>query len=808
MNVRLSPLRASSHSGFVVRRRPEPDNPTFYEAYWQTAQSDADPFVVRKIAELLQLIPPDVQTVVDVGCGDGTLTAALAQRFHVQAIDRSAEALARVAQRAPHVKRLRASAENLPLPSRSADLVFSSELLEHLPHLARAKAVREMARVTRRWLLVSVPNQEVLRRRFARCPNCEMEFNVYGHLQSYTSESLAAQFPEFVVRAQLEHGRPEQRTHPRIEQFRQQRAGRWFVYSGLHVTCPGCGWAQFAPPRSSPAQSLLNVGAQLAQGIWRFAQPDTVKPYWISVLLERTSDDADPEPPPVQSHVARDVGAVVTGRVAVAALDSLKLFALFRLLDKAAYGTLAFALTWHLTAVTLGTLSIPDSLLALLPRTTPGQQAGLARQSLRFLSGLGLLAGLTVLGIGHLPAFLPAGQPALPALLPWIALAIAADLPAQMLQAFLLGLRQHRMASTQAMGLAVLTHLALIVPVLLGANLPQIAASFALASVARLLVTAWTVSHAFPGIQPEPFTGGLRAQLAMAIPLTLTGAAATINRQLVTWTAGFLLPAVLFADFAVGAQELPLVAMLPNAVAVALLPHLTQFMSQPEHRRQGLALWHASILRVSLIMLPVWVWCTVEAAPLLAALGGAGWRSAALPFRITALLLPLRVTAYGTMLLALGLPREVLKAQIAAIATTLATCTLLWLTHALGLLDAQTALVCGCAAFVLSQFVAIALLLRSIARGSQVAWHQAFPWRLWAVRLIVAVVAMVPVQLLPTVALTGTPGEVLNLSLRTLVYAALTLTFYRQLDLLTAADRGVVGRWLTLEPLRKRRAVP
>ena len=48
------------------------------------------------------------------------------------------------------------------------------------------------------------------------------------------------------------------------------------------------------------------------------------------------------------------------------------------------------------------------------------------------------VAGLTVLGIGHLPAFLPAGQPALPALLPWIALAIAADLPAQMLQAFLL----------------------------------------------------------------------------------------------------------------------------------------------------------------------------------------------------------------------------------------------------------------------------------------------------------------------------------------------------------------------------------
>ncbi len=502
-----------------------------------------------------------------------------------------------------------------------------------------------------------------------------------------------------------------------------------------------------------------------------------------------------------RSALAHAVGAVVAGRVAVAALDSLKYFALFRLLDKADYGALAFALTWHLTAVTLGTVAVPDSLLALLPRVPAAQQAGLARQSLKLLAALGALAGLAVAGLGHLPALLPAGQPALPGLLPWIGLAIAADLPAQLLQAFLLGIRRHRDAAVRTLGLAALSNLALVAPILAGAGLRVVVASFAGACVLRLAVTVWTVHRAFPGEPHLAYPGGLRAQLTMAVPLSLTGVVATFNRQLATWTAGFLLPAALFADFAVGSQELPLVSMLPNAVAVAMLPHLTQLMVQPAQRAAGIALWHAAILRVALIMLPVWVWCTVETVPLLTALGGPHWASAALPFRITALLLPLRVTAYGTLLLALGLPREVLKAQLAAVATTLLTCAVLWTLHRGGWLDERSALVGGCAAFVLSQFAAIGLMLRAIARGCNIAWPSAFPWRAWGLRLTVALAPMLVVQLLPRVPLSGEAGELLNLSLRTLAYAALTLAAFWHLDLLTAADRAVVRRWLRLAPL-------
>ena len=809
MHVYLPALRRPLNKSAPAKPRAEPDSPAFYDAYWQNTRSDVDPHVVRKADALLRLVPDGVRTIVDVGCGDGVLTTALAQRYQVQAVDRSEAALARLAARAPHVARVCASAEQLPMADQSADLVFSSELLEHLPAATRERAVREMARVTRRWLLVSVPNQEVLRRRFAQCPACGLEFHVYGHLQSFSTADLAGQFPGFSVRAQLEHGRPERLTHPRIEQFRQQRAGRWFVYPGLHVTCPDCACQRFALPHLGAAQWALSGATAIADGIWRVAQRRTVRPYWMTLLLERD----DPDEPrsadaPAANRVASDVGAVVAGRVAVAALDSVKFFALVRLLDKSAYGTLAFALALHLSAMTLGTLAVPDSLLALLPRASTGQQAALARQSLQLLGALGVLVGLGVLAAGHIPALLPAGQPALPLLLPWLALAIAADLPAQMLQAFLLGIRQHRRAATRALGLAAVANLALLVPVLLGAPLWQVAACFALASIVRLLVTVGTVIRAFPDVAPEPFAGGLRTQLEMAIPLSLTGLTATLNRQLTTWTAGFLLPAALFADFAVGAQELPLVAMLPNAVAVALLPHLTHLMRQPVQRREGLALWHASMLRVALVVLPVWVWCSVETVPLLTAMGGPRWASAAVPFRLTALLLPLRLTAYGTVLLALGLPRVVLRAQVAAMATTLLGCGLLWLAHGQGLLTAHAALVGGCAAFVLSQFVAIALLLRGIAGGVGVTWSAAFPWRAWAIRLGVAASAMVPVALLPALPLSGPSGEVLNLGWRTGLYATLALTAFWRLDLLTAADRDVVRSGFRLSPAAAPTAPP
>ena len=104
------------------------------------------------------MMPGTVRTILDVGCGDGALTVRLAEEWDVTGADMSAVALEHVKTAA-----VQASATDLPFADGSFDLVLSSEMLEHLSPGDYGRAISEMSRVTRRYLLLTVPYREDLR---------------------------------------------------------------------------------------------------------------------------------------------------------------------------------------------------------------------------------------------------------------------------------------------------------------------------------------------------------------------------------------------------------------------------------------------------------------------------------------------------------------------------------------------------------------------------------------------------------------------------------------------------------------------
>lgn len=88
--------------------------------------------------------------VLDVGCGTGALTAALARRTapeQVTAVDPAKADLAACAERAPGIETVAASAERLPFADATFDAVLSQLVLGHLADGPAAAA--EMTRVTR-----------------------------------------------------------------------------------------------------------------------------------------------------------------------------------------------------------------------------------------------------------------------------------------------------------------------------------------------------------------------------------------------------------------------------------------------------------------------------------------------------------------------------------------------------------------------------------------------------------------------------------------------------------------------------------
>lgn len=95
------------------------------------------------------------ESVLDVGCGTGTLAIAAKRRVGgngvVRGIDASAEMIARARKKAVRGKAdvsfETALAESLPFPDAQFDVVLSTVMLHHLRRVVREQSVREMHRV-------------------------------------------------------------------------------------------------------------------------------------------------------------------------------------------------------------------------------------------------------------------------------------------------------------------------------------------------------------------------------------------------------------------------------------------------------------------------------------------------------------------------------------------------------------------------------------------------------------------------------------------------------------------------------------
>ena len=139
----------------------------------------------------------DPQSLLDVGCGEGVLTHQWAQRLgdsrRVVGIDLDDPALhAEWAKRtAPNLEYRVMKAENLPFADGEFDLAAAIEVLEHVPDPEHT--VAEMARVAKRWLLVSVPREPLWRAlNMARGAYWKDLGNTPGHVNHWSKRSFVA----------------------------------------------------------------------------------------------------------------------------------------------------------------------------------------------------------------------------------------------------------------------------------------------------------------------------------------------------------------------------------------------------------------------------------------------------------------------------------------------------------------------------------------------------------------------------------------------------------------------------------------
>ena len=199
-------------------------------------------------------MPEEVQTILDVGCGDGTVTNRLADWYAVTGVDLSRSALQHVT-----VPTERASADALPFPDRSFDALVLAEVLEHLPEPVYDGARQEAARVAADTIVITVPNREMLREAAVRCPRCRSLFSPWFHQRSFHPRDLADLFPGFELDLTAEIGPSKPRLS--MPEVWIRSVFRRPTQLGSSLTCPHCGLRGEGrpPPANSPARRVGGV---------------------------------------------------------------------------------------------------------------------------------------------------------------------------------------------------------------------------------------------------------------------------------------------------------------------------------------------------------------------------------------------------------------------------------------------------------------------------------------------------------------------------------------------------------------------
>lgn len=209
----------------------------------------------KKLRRILEVIPDQVKTVIDIGCGNGLMTNELGKTYDILGVDINESKLQYVT--VPHLK---ASCDAIPKPDQSFDLVFSSEMIEHLPDLLFLNTLKEFDRLSKKYILITVPNREPLHKLLVKCNNCGKTYHKNGHLQRFSKESIISLFPDWQILTLEEFGKPVRSYKKFLADLKHELApskswipAHWIKTQGVpYHFCIHCGYKNELKPHFHP----------------------------------------------------------------------------------------------------------------------------------------------------------------------------------------------------------------------------------------------------------------------------------------------------------------------------------------------------------------------------------------------------------------------------------------------------------------------------------------------------------------------------------------------------------------------------
>lgn len=426
-------------------------------------------------------------------------------------------------------------------------------------------------------------------------------------------------------------------------------------------------------------------------------------------------------------NVGRDIGWLAIGQSAVRGAQLIAALVLVHLVPTNEWNILALALSVYLVAVTIGSLNLEHSVLTFLPVLDRKQYGRFLQQTRRFLVVTGTLTATAVVAMHSTIGLI---QGTVPALL--LAVSIMLEIPAAVGASVFIATNRHRAAGLWDLASAVTFMSAIFVPALLARTSTAVLVGLAIYGAARFAAFAVVVRTTHKDPTVPPIESLLRRQITFCAPLGISLAIGTLTRAVDKWIVAWNLPDSVGA-YAVAAQELPILAVLPYAGGAAIAAGLVTLLNHGD-RVAAHDLWKEQASKLCLPVVALSVGIASVAPEVFRLALPVDQRDAALSFAVFSFIGVHRVTEYGIVLRAANQNRHIIESA----AVVLACCIIF------GVIGARvgglTGVSIGTACAFGAGWIAI---LRRIARVFDVPLTRVFPWTDWIRAINISVVAFV-----------------------------------------------------------------
>ena len=169
---------------------------SYYEDVWAGLPDDAEPWNWERRRALLLDEATAGERVLDLGCGAGRFVAALqAAGADAIGVDLAEGAIERARRNVPGAD---FGTTTETIPDSSVDLVWCSEVIEHVPDTAALLSEARRVLKTGGRILVTTPAHDLARRVAIALLRWEPHFDPLGqHVRFYSRRSLARVFHTF-----------------------------------------------------------------------------------------------------------------------------------------------------------------------------------------------------------------------------------------------------------------------------------------------------------------------------------------------------------------------------------------------------------------------------------------------------------------------------------------------------------------------------------------------------------------------------------------------------------------------------------